>query len=174
MDFDKSKVYTVITADEVEIGSKGYYADCPKDLEERVNSDNKTYYDTITGITPTSEVYRFKIGATFTSEYALFYLVEEPEKKKLRPYRDTDEMVDHFCRHFNLIPQEHCLPRIWIKGKPEDRYRDEILEVIGFYKKSNTVVVGRSCDDENEFTLDELFMHFTYLDGSPCGVKGEE
>lgn len=172
MDFDKSKVYTVITADEVEIGSKGYYADCPKDLEERVNSDNKTYYDTLIGITPTSEVYRFKIGAAFSSEYALFYLVEEPEKKKLQPYRDTDEMVDHFCRHFNLIPQEHCLPRIWIKGKPEGRCKDEIVQVVGFY--NNLVIVGRSNSDENELSLYELFVYFTYLDGSPCGVKEEE
>lgn len=82
MKFDKSKVYTALNADEVKVGSKGYYADCLKDLEERVNSDNKAYYNTLVEINPTSDVYRFKKGAAFTSEYALFYLVEEPEKKE--------------------------------------------------------------------------------------------
>lgn len=79
MKFDKSKVYTALNADEVKVGSKGYYADCLKDLEERVNSDNKAYYNTLVEINPTSDVYRFKKGAAFTSEYALFYLVEEPK-----------------------------------------------------------------------------------------------
>jgi len=170
MDFDKSKVYTVITADEVEIGSKGYYADCPKDLEERVNSDDKKHYGTVAIINPSCETYRFNMEKDSAS-YALFYLVEEPKEERFRSYKDTEEMVDHFYRHFNLIPQEYSLPRIWVKGKPEDRYKDKILEVIGFYKDSNTVVVGLSCEVINEFTLYELFTHFTYLDGSPCGIK---
>lgn len=165
MDFDKSKVYTVITADEVEIGSKGYYADCPKDLEERVNSDNKTYYGTLSRITPTSEVYRFKKGDAFISEYALFYLVEEPEKKKLRPYRDTDEMVDHFCRHFNLIPQDHRLPTLWIKFKTDADRKYLIARLT-----KDTVTL---CLESNNITLslDTLAEKYTYLDGSPCGIK---
>lgn len=162
MDFDKSKVYTAMTADEVEVGSKGYYADCPKDLEERVNSDNKAYYNTLVEIKPTSEVYRFKPGASFSSEYALFYLVEEPEKKKLRPYRDTDEMVDHFCRHFNLIPQDHRLPTLWIKND----YNKYLITHVN----ENTVTL---CF-ENEvysFSLSVLAEDYTWLDGSPCGIK---
>lgn len=173
MDYDKSKVYTVMTADEVKVGSKGYYADCLKDMEERVNSDDKKHYGTVAIINPSSETYRFNMEKDSAS-YALFYLVEEPKEERFRSYKDTEEMVDHFYRHFNLIPQEYSLPRIWVKGKPEDRYKDKILEVIGFYKNSNTVVVGLSCEVINEFTLYELFTHFTYLDGSPCGVKGEE
>lgn len=171
MDFDKSKVYTVMTADEVKIGSKGYYADCPKDLEERVNSDDKKHYDTVAIINPSSETYRFNMEKGSAS-YALFYLVEEPKKERFRSYKDTEEMIDRFYRHFNLIPQEHCLPRIWIKGKSEGKCKDEIVQVLGFY--NNLVIVGRSNSDENELTLYELFVYFTYLDGSPCGVKEEE
>lgn len=162
MKFDKSKVYTALNADEVKVGSKGYYADCPKALEERVNSDNKTYYDTLIGITPTSEVYRFKIGAAFSSEYALFYLVEEPEKKKLRPYRDTDEMVDHFCRHFNLIPQDHRLPTLWIKNG----YNKYLITRVN----ENTVTLCIE-NDVYTFSLSVLADDYTYLDGSPCGIK---
>lgn len=160
MDFDKSKVYTVITADEVEVGSKGYYADCPKDLEERVNSDNKTYYDTLVGITPTSEVYRFKIGAAFSCEYALFYLVEEPEKKKLRPYSDTNEMIDHFNEHFELIPQTYCLPFLWIKSKSTGR-KHLITDC-----ENDCVWIGSV-----SIKFKDLYEHYTWLDGSPCGIK---
>ena len=159
MDFDKSKVYTVMTANEVEVGSKGYYADCPKDLEERVNSDDKKHYGTVAIINPSCETYRFKRGDAFEAEYALFYLVKEPEKKKLRPYRDTDEMVDHFCRHFNLIPQDHRLPpcmrhdvffylaQIRILPQPlrlvvdEDRARDDArLHARNFWKSAELLL----------------------------------
>ena len=162
MKFDKSKVYTALNADEVKVGSKGYYADCLKDLEERVNSDNKTYYDTLVGIDPTSEVYRFKTGAAFSSVYALFYLVEEPEKKKLRPYRDTDEMVDHFCRHFNLIPQDHRLPTLWIKND----YNKYLITRVN----ENTVTLCVE-NDVYTFSLSVLAEDYTWLDGSPCGIK---
>lgn len=167
MDFDKSKVYTVMTADKVKIGSKGYYADCPKVLEERVNSDNKAYYNTLVEIAPTSEVYRFKPGASFSSEYALFYLVEEPEKKKLQPYRDTDEMIEHFNNHFNILPLNHRPPVMWVKSKTGDR----TYLITRFTKDTVTL-----CYEENVFTfrLDTLAKDFTWFDGSPCGVKEEE
>lgn len=162
MKFDKSKVYTALNADEVKVGSKGYYADCLKDLEERVNSDNKAYYNTLVEINPTSDVYRFKKGAAFTSEYALFYLVEEPEKKKLRPYMDTDEMVDHFCRHFNLIPQDHRLPTLWIKNG----YNKYLITRVN----ENTVTLCIE-NDVYTFSLSVLADDYTWLDGSPCGIK---
>ena len=38
MEFDESKLYTLVNADKVKIGSKGYYADDLKTLKERVNS----------------------------------------------------------------------------------------------------------------------------------------
>lgn len=43
MEFDESKVYTLINADKVKIGSKGYYADDLKTLKERVNSHSRRW-----------------------------------------------------------------------------------------------------------------------------------
>ena len=160
----------------MKIRDKGYFADNLSVLKNAVLTEDRELFGEITRILADVAPCRFGIkdDESGYGEYGLFYLVEEPKEERFRSYKDTEEMVDRFCRHFNLIPQEHSLPRIWVKGKPEDRYEDEILELIGFYKNSNTVVVGRSCDVGNEFTLDELFTHFTYLDGSPCGVKEED
>lgn len=164
MEFDKSKVYTVITADEIKLGSKGYYADCLKDLEERVNSDDKTHYDTLIGITPASEVYRFKIGAAFSSEYALFYLVEEPvEEERSRPYRDTNEMIECYNRHFNLLPAKHIPPIMWIKNNGRAYLITRITE--------DSVTV---CFERSVFTLslEILASNYTWLDDAFCGVEG--
>lgn len=160
MDFDKSKVYTVMTADKVKIGSKGYYADCPKDLEERVNSDIKAYYATLVEINPPSEVYRFKRGDAFEADYALFYLVEEPQKKKFRPYNDTNEMIDHFNEHFELIPQEYRLPILWTKSKSTGR-KHLITDC-----ENDCVWIGSV-----SIKFKDLYEHYTWLDDSPCGIK---
>lgn len=79
MEFDKSKVYTSLTADEIKLGSKGYYADCIEDLEKRVSSEDTRFYSSIVNIEPASAIYRFKIGV---AEFALFYLVEGLEENE--------------------------------------------------------------------------------------------
>lgn len=166
MEFDKSKVYTVLNANKVKIGSRGYFAENLKSLRDAVNEEN--IHGEISEIKDESFAGRFRVKGDGCC-YSLFYLIEEPKKKvEFRAYNDMNEMVDHFCRHFNLIPQEHCLPRIWINGKPESNCKDEIVQVVGFYK--DLVTIGRAYG-VNEFTLYELFDHFTYLDGSPCGIK---
>lgn len=162
MEFVKSKVYTSLTADEIKLGSKGYYADCLKDLEERVNSDDKTHYDTLVGITPASEVYRFMIGAAFPSEYALFYLVKE---ERSRPYRDTNEMIECYNKHFNLPSTKYRPPIMWIK----DNSRAYLITRITEY--SVTVCFERSV---STLSLEELANGYTWLDGAFCGVEGNE
>lgn len=161
MDFDKSKVYTVMTADKVKIGSKGYYADCPKDLEERVNSDDKAYYNTLVEITPTSEVYRFKLGAAFLSEYALFYLVEEPVAKNLRPYKSVDEMLTHFRKYIKPALQGDCMPGVWVIEKSSGF----AICVTGFGETDSVIING------DTMSMSILLENYLYLDGTPCGIK---
>lgn len=158
MEFDKSKIYTLANADEINVGNKGYFADSLERLKEVVKKECNANYGEIGDIKNESYISRFCRKDSYN--YALFYLVEEP--KLFRPYQNTDEMIDHFCRHFNLIPQDHRLPTLWVKADDKKYLITRVSE--------DTVTL---CF-ENEvctFDLDILANIYTWLDGSPCGIK---
>lgn len=79
MEFDVSRVYTAINADELPVGSKCIFADTLKDLKDKVlsNDDCSTY--TLKAIGDEDSKDRFK---DFSCTWSLVYLVELPEKKK--------------------------------------------------------------------------------------------
>ena len=90
MEFDKNKVYTAANADSLRTGSMGYYADNLEALKRRVSSEVNEEYGMLTEILDEGCSYRFRINDIMDN--ALFYLVEEPQKKKFRPYNNTKEM----------------------------------------------------------------------------------
>lgn len=158
MEFDESKVFTLLNADAVNIGSKGYFADNLKDLKEAVEHGERENYGEIEAITCEADNCRFSIKKG--SIFALFYLVKEPKEEKLRPYNDTNEMIDHFNEHFDLIPQKYRLPTMWIK-----------------HKDSGCKYLITGCADDHilayPYTIkfEVLLENFTYLDDSPCGIE---
>lgn len=158
MKFDESKVFTLLNADAVNIGSKGYFADNLKDLKEAVEHGERENYGKIEAITSEADNCRFSIKEG--SIFALFYLVKEPKEEKLRPYNDTNEMIDHFNEHFDLIPQKYRLSTMWIK-----------------HKDSGCKYLITGCADDHilayPYTIkfEVLLENFTYLDGSPCGIE---
>lgn len=83
MEFNKTKVYTAVDIDEVKIGSKGYFADSPKALKYTVQAEIQGNYGEVTELMPDNDLYVF-CQDDIPHPYALFYLVEEPKKKKLR------------------------------------------------------------------------------------------
>ena len=165
MTFDKNKVYTALNADEVKVGSKGYFADKLKDLKALVSADGD--FCTLADVMGEDYERRFDEG---TDYWNLFYLVEEPQEEKYRPYENTDEMIEDFKerakKHYNAnffkCPMFHT--SIWVKAK--ERTVKSLVYV--FYPRS--VYVG----DEEEMPLDKLFEYYTYLDGTPCGKKIEQ
>ena len=78
MEFDKSRVYTALNADELKVGSKVIVADNIASLKVFVQDEDVCI---LQGITSESDVYRFIISVD--GVYSLAYLVEEPEEKKL-------------------------------------------------------------------------------------------
>ena len=88
MEFDKTRVYSAYNADEVKVGSKGYFADSISDLKKKVDEGSELL--TLTKIYGEESATRFSISSI--SSYILFYLVEEPEEKVYRPYTDTAEI----------------------------------------------------------------------------------
>ena len=158
MKFDKNKVYTAANADSLRTGSMGYHADNLEALKRRVSSEVNEEYGMLTEILDEGCSYRFRINDIMDN--ALFYLVEEPQKKKFRPYNDINEMIDHFNERFDLIPQKYRLPTMWIK-----------------HKDSGCKYLITGCADDHilayPYTIkfEVLLENFTYLDGSPCGIE---
>ena len=105
MKFDKSKVYTAVNADEVKIGSEGYFAGALADLKANVGAESDgyrgRYFGTVKFIDSESEDCRFIRKEDDEGRWGLFYLVEEPEEKEFRPYKDWDEMIADFKRRYS-------------------------------------------------------------------------
>ncbi len=168
MKFDKNNVFTVLTADSMKIGSKGYYADTIKDLKEIVEQEYSGWYGEIEKIRNDSYSDRFDIKDN--GSYALFYLVEEPKEKKYRPYKNANEMIEDFKRRYNSYsscsekdnPMSH--PMIFIKNNKTgfyhlltDYHPDEFYNCVWF--------------GESRIGFESLYKNYIYLDGTPCGIE---
>lgn len=167
MEFDKSKVYTAVNADEVKVGSKGYFSRMLGWLKRTVEAEQFPP-SVLTEILNEDCVFRFcRQDAIGRLDYSLFYLVEEPEEKSYRPYKDTDEMIEDFSERYNSYNGNinkgnpmYC-PLIWVKGK----INGVKALVVGIGDGDVFIRFG----EDPVIKLDFLFKHFTYLDGTPCG-----
>lgn len=79
MEFDKSRVYTALNADELKVGSKVIVADNVRDLKDAVKDEDVCI---LQHIAVENSTFRF-VSADNGESYALAYLVEEPEEKEL-------------------------------------------------------------------------------------------
>ena len=161
MEFDKSRIYTMVNADEVKLGSVGYFADNIYSLQQAVQYNEKGYFGKVEDIKDNCTGFRFVAdnGACFS----LFYLVEEPGKEEFRPYKDVDEMVEDFKKRFNVNVQPYEMPLIWIKTEDADK-----KYLIVRFASAVTI-----CHNVEVYTptFEDLAEAYTYLDGSPCGIK---
>ncbi len=80
MEFDKSKVYTALNADELKVGSKVICANTLDSLRRKVNKDED--------ITEVKEILEESNERRFRTEFSglwpLVYFISEPEEKKLK------------------------------------------------------------------------------------------
>ena len=161
MKFDKEKIFTLLNANEVGIGSLGYFADNLRSLRVVAEEEDSRAYGEIEEIMDNSCSCRFrkKNGNT----YCLFYLAEEPREKNLRPYKDVDEMVEDFMKRFNVNVPPYAMPLIWVKTKGADK-----KYLIVRFASALTI-----CHNVEVYTptLEDLVEGYTYLDGSPCGIE---
>lgn len=86
----------------------------------------------------------------------------KPEEK-YRPYNDTEEMIEDFRKKVGMGYPKLFLPSVWVKRKDGSDFAKLITEF------------GYSCVwlsiNLAGITMSKLFQDYTYLDGSPCGMK---
>ncbi len=80
MEFDKSKVYTTVNADELKPGSKVIVADRLSTLKAYVEN----YDNIVTLYEIKDEEHAYRFACSDDSSWSLAYLVTPPEEKKLK------------------------------------------------------------------------------------------
>ena len=147
MEFDKSRVYTAVNADELPIGSKCVFADTIQGLKER------KYIDTLIGIADERRVCRFASEHGSDWKYALAYLIEPPAEPKYKPFESVDKAMDAIKKHGG-----------WLERKSDG------LQGIVVAKSSDRIKAVQCW-----YRLGDMFQSLIFADdGSPCGELVED
>ena len=147
MDFDKSRVYTAVNAEELKIGSKCVLADTIQGLKER------KYIDMLTGVADESHVCRFVSEHGSDWKYALAYLIEPPAEPKYKPFESVDKAMDAIKKHGG-----------WLERKSDG------LQGIVVAKSSDRIKAVQCW-----YRLGDMFQSLVFADdGSPCGELVED
>lgn len=197
MEFDKSKCYSAINADELHEGDKVIVGDTLDELQRCIGVEKPT---PIVNIKSIDEMCRFN---TKYGGYALAYLVECKEnctncgricgighKEELKTVRcdgwmpKTEQKAEKHYRPFKDIDE---LLKVWCEHKcpaHNHRERDMTMPLIWVKYKGDDTDKGRliinysnngcSVIDVDEIKVmlwKDLFEECVFLDGSPCGVE---
>lgn len=163
MEFDKSRMYTMVNADEVKLGSKGYFADDLYSLHQAVQYEYKEYFGKVEHIKDDSTGFRFINKNKNGTSFILFYLVEEPAEKKLRPFRNTDELFTEWAKCYGRLPIALIdTPVIYLRHKLSDT-----SVLITSYGMDNIC----TSLDNTFIDMNDAFDKFTFNDYSPCGIE---
>lgn len=151
MEFDKSRVYTAVNADELKVGSKCIFADTVKGLRRKVEEDAdcvETFYRLHNN--GSDDLFA---GNKYLYYYA--YLIEPPAKPKYKPFESVEKAVEAIRKHGG-----------WVKSKTAQRYF-----LISALKSKKIAIAGSEYWESFSFLLERYVFAD---DGSPCGELVEE
>lgn len=157
MEFDKSRIYTAVNADELAIGSTCIFADTIQALRQKVQGGfsagdcAKDYFRHLVKIYDDDSVERFVADDDDTHIYA--YLIEPPAEPKYKPFASVEEAMKAIKAHGG-----------WIKYNVSASY-SLVIEY-----GSGSIYANAKCIYMQDLLDDYVFAD----DGSPCGVPVEE
>lgn len=160
MEFDKSKVYTALNADEVPIGSNGFVANSINELKDKVSRSDSFIVASITDVLDDTFAGRFMIDSS-TRSFPFFYLLKKPAEKKYCPYLDTNEMIFDFKKRFSQ--PDNTIPLIWVENAAGDK------KLITSFNGDSVLI-----PEQSPISMDMLFVLYKYTNNSPCGRLVEE
>lgn len=93
-------------------------------------------------------------------------VVEQPKEKKYRPFKDCKELCDFWYKKTAVNVPSYAMPLIWVKRKSANC----TMLITAFNDDTSiSIAVGNIVI----YTLARLLEEFTFLDGTPCGVKND-
>lgn len=153
MEFDKSRVYTAVNADELPIGSICIFANTLGGLRTYVECDCAKC--TLKVVADEHEEARF--GNEQDLFWCLAYLIEPPAEPKYEPFENLNSLVSG--------TNKHC---VYIKSK-----KSIVEQIVGMTLNNDVVVDGQN--GRRTLSAKDLLENYVFeRDGSPCGVPVEE
>lgn len=159
MEFDKSRVYTAVNAEELEIGSLIIAALNLEELDRKVKSEMDIQH--LAGIADSSNLCRFGLDIyddlNNLRYYPLAYLIEPPAEPKYKPFDSVKKAMEAIKAHGG-----------WVKCGGSGR--EFLVTGCGTNKEDYAVYIT-----SDWISLEELFKDYVFVnDGSPCGELVEQ
>ena len=148
MEFDKSKVYTALNADELPIGSKCIFADTVKGLRRKVE-------EPIDCVETFHRLHSDGGNDSFVGSdgvYCYAYLIDPPPRHIYKPFESGEKAMKTIKKHGGWVEDEGTGCKFLVLG-------------YGIHKEDFSIYI------KSEWTsLEDLFMDYVFAnDGSPCG-----
>lgn len=136
MEFDKSRVYTALNADDVKLGSKVMLADTVKRLKDKVDCNDTTV---LAVIDDEDSLYRF---ADIEGDYYAFcYLVSEPKEPRRMTNRELAKWLSQgngqwmgstntvsITYSYGIFDDREVPASIMIRGWDEAEWHDALIK----------------------------------------------
>lgn len=119
MEFDKSRVYTALNADELPIGSRCVFADTIHDLRKKVESDSvqRSVY-VLRSICDSSKMERFEEDDN--AVFLLAYLIEPPVEPKYKPFESVEKAIEASKKHGGWVKDKKNNVQLLVVGFDDD------------------------------------------------------
>ena len=155
MEFDKTRVYTALNAEDLPVGSNCIFARTIFDLRKEVECDS-IIVDTLKKIADDNFIDRFENDNY--EWYPLAYLIELPKEPKYRPFASIKRAMDAIKAHGRHVIKTNNMMSAFLVTE-DDKDQEE----------------SRIFIDSRWYSLQELCRLFVFADdGSPCGELVEE
>lgn len=154
MEFDKSRVFSAVNADELKVGSKCIFADDLRELRRLVSIEDTS--QVLIAIEGENYTHRFRIAKADCmgdTLFALAYLIEPPDEPKYKPFESVESAMEAISKHGGWVKRKSDSVQGIVVAKSDDR----IKAVQGWYQ------------------LEDMLRYCVFADdGSPCGELVEE
>ena len=157
MEFDKSRVYTAVNADELRIGDRVILGDSLSELREEVQAEKEAAIQNLMIIHGENMSFRFT-GDKYHSGRSLAYLIEPPAEPKYKPFESVDKAMEAIKAHGRYVIKTNNMMSAFLVTEDDKDQGESRIFIDGYW-----------------YSLQELYRLFVFADDdSPCGELVEE